>query len=146
MSTNQKQILDAIETALESVSGVNKVTQDFDAWNKADPQDYSTLYIHGKKPEVERLAYSHPTSDDMRAMMDVIIEGNIYERYESDTAATLDLLMKNVETAIIGSSTLDSLVVDITLSEDEFVSSVADRYGLFSATYVVEYYYNHLSP
>ena len=45
--------------------------------------------------------------------------------------------------AIIGSTTVNDLVIDITLNEDEFMSSVSERYGLFSATYVVEYYYNH---
>lgn len=145
MST-QKSILDAIETALTAISGVNKVTQSFDVWNQADPQDYSTLYIHGKKPEVERMAYQHPTSDDMVATMEVIIEGSTYSLYESEIASVLDTLMINVEKAIIGSTAISDLVIDITLDSDEFVSSVVDRYGLFSATYVVEYYYNHLSP
>jgi len=145
MST-QKSILDALETALENVSGVNKVTQDFDVWNMSDPQDYSTLFINGKKPEVERLAYLHPTSDDMLATMEIIIEGNIYSQVGSETAVILDTLMVNVEKAIINNSALNNLVVDIYLGSDEFVSSVNDSYGLFSATYVVEYYYNHLSP
>jgi len=145
MST-QKSILDAIETALEGITGVNKVTQQFEVWNQADPQDYSTLYIHAKKPEAERIAYLHPTSDDMMATMDVIVEGSTYSQYESQIASVLDTLMVNVEKAIIGSTTVNDLVIDITLNEDEFMSSVSERYGLFSATYVVEYYYNHNSP
>ena len=145
MST-QKDILDALQTALEEVEGVNKVTQDIDVWNKSDPQDYNTLFINPKKPEVERFAYLHETSDDMQATLEISIEGNTYSQYESEIASVLDGLMINVEKAIIDNNNLNNLVIDIVLDNDEFISSIDDRYGIFSAMYIVEYLYNHNSP
>ena len=145
MST-QKDILDALQTALEAVEGVNKVTQDIDVWNKSDPQDYNTLFINPKKPEVERFAYLHDTSDDMQATLEISIEGNTYSQYESEIATVLDTLMINVEKAIVSNNNLNNLVIDIVLDNDEFISSVDDRYGIFSAMYIVEYLYNHNSP
>jgi len=145
MST-QKDILDALQTALEAVAGVNKVTQDIDVWNKSDPQDYNTLFINPKKTEVERIAYLHDTSDDMQATLEISIEGNTYSQYESEIASVLDTLMINVEKAIVSNNNLNNLVIDIVLDNDEFISSVDDRYGIFSAMYIVEYLYNHNSP
>ena len=145
MST-QKDILDALQTALEAVEGVNKVTQDIDVWNKSDPQDYNTLFINPKKTEVERFSYLHDTSDDMQATLEISIEGNTYSQYESEIATVLDTLMINVEKAIIENNNLNNLVIDIVLDNDEFISSVDDRYGIFSAMYIVEFLYNHNSP
>ena len=144
--SRQRDIVNALITALQGVSGVNKVTQDFKAWSTADPQSLSTLYVNPKKPEVDRMAFLHPTSEDMMANMEIIIEGTVYSQYETDVFEKLDLLMKNVEIAIVTDSSLDGLTIDIYLESDEYVTDVQERFGIFTATYVVGYCYNHLSP
>ncbi len=143
MST-QKSIIDAMITALESVTGVNKVTKDVKVWNQADPMSYSTIYITMKKEEGDQVFFRHPTSEDMHAELEIIIEGQVMEKYETDVETAIDTLVKNVEIAINSDSDLDDLLIDIFCEDDEYIK--VDNYGLFSAIYRADYYYNHLSP
>lgn len=142
----QKNILDAMETALATVAGVNLVTQDLTAWSNVNTGDYSAIFINPRKPTVERLAYLHPTSFDMSARMEVIIEGTCTADYPEDIPAKLDTLMADVEKKLTGDSTVQSLVVDIQLESDEFISDEIGLFGIFSAVYSVDYFYNHLAP
>ena len=144
--SKQKQIVDAMITALSGISSVNKVTQDMTEYSQSDDQDYNVVFVNPKRPEVDRFAYLHPTSDDMMARMEVIVEGNVWDEYADDIDAQLDQLSADVETALTGDSALSGLTIEVVLSEDDYTTSVDDRYGIFSATYVVEYLYNHLSP
>lgn len=143
MST-QKDITDAMITALGGVTGVNLVTKDINAWNQSDPQSYSTLFISPKKAEGDQVFFRHPTSDDMYATLEITIEGDIRDQYKTTVEASIDTLMKNVEIAINSNAALNALVVDIFLESDEFIG--VDEYGLFTAVYIADYYYNHLSP
>jgi len=143
MST-QKSIYDAMITALTAVTGVNKVTQDARAWGQADPMSMNVLYLIPKKPENDQQFFRHPSSPDMSARLEIIIDGQVREVYDTATAATLDTLMKNVEIAINNNVALNALVNDIYLESDEFIRE--DNQGLFSAVYIAEYFYNHASP
>jgi len=144
--SKQRQIIDALITPLEAITGVNLVTEDLAVWNNGDPNSYNMLLISPSKPEVERFAFIHPTSEDMHGVLEITIEGTTYSQYASDTKTVLDALMVSVEKAIVGSATLNALVIDIMLQNDEYVFDISDNYGLFSAVYTVEYLYNHLAP
>lgn len=141
-----KDVIDHMVTALQGISGIGLVTTDLDAWNQKNPEDYPCLFVAPEKPEVERLAFLHPTSPDMLARMNVTIEGNVYSEYESDIAEKLETLMAESEKALVSNATLAGATTEVVLLSDESLWSVQDRYGLFSATYEVEYFYNHLAP
>jgi len=142
--SKQKSIIDAMITALESVEGVNKVTKDVKVWNQADPMAYSTIYISLKKVDGDQVFFKHATADDMHAELEITIQGDIREKLESSVEESIDTLLKNVEIAINSSSTIDGLLVDVYCQSDEYIK--VDNFGLFSATYCADYYYNHLSP
>lgn len=141
-----KDVIDHMVTALQGISGIGLVTTDLDAWNQKNPEDYPCLFVAPEKPEVERLAFLHPTSPDMLARMNVTIEGNVYSEYESDIAEKLETLMAESEKVLVSNATLAGATTEVVLLSDESLWSVQDRYGLFSATYEVEYFYNHLAP
>jgi hypothetical protein len=142
--SKQKDIIDAIITALESVTGVNKVTKDVAVWNQADPMSYSTLYISLKKEEGDQVYFRHPTADDMHAELEITIQGDVREKLESGVETAIDTLLKNVEIAINGSSAIDNLLIDIYCTSDEYIK--VDNFGLFSAVYFADFEYNHLAP
>ena len=143
MST-QKSIMDALITALTAVTGVNKVTKDVQVWNQADPMSYSTIYLSMKKNEGDQVFFRSETSPDMAAQLEITIQGDIREVYESSVESSIDTLLKNVEIAINGSATVNALVTDIYCESDEYIK--VDNYGLFSAVYIADYYYNHKTP
>ena len=82
----------------------------------------------------------------MLARMQVIVEGNVYSEYESDIAGKLETLMADSEKALVTNADLSSLTTEVVLLSDQSQWSVQERYGLFSATYEVEYFYNHKAP
>ena len=143
MST-QKSIIDALVSAVENISGVNKVTKDLQAWNQADPNSLSIVYVSMKKGEGDQVFFRHATSEDMYAVLEITIQGEIYEQYDTNVETNIDALMVSVEAAINSDSSFDALLVDIFLESDEYVK--VDNHGLFTAVYIADFYYNHLSP
>jgi len=143
MST-QKSIIDALVTAVGDISGVNKVTKDLQAWNQADPNSLSIIYVSMKKEEGEQANFRHATSPDIHAVLEITIQGEIYEQYDTNVETNIDALMASVEKVINSDSALDALLIDIYLESDEYIK--VDNHGLFTAVYIADYYYNHLSP
>jgi hypothetical protein len=47
-----KTVIDKMVAALQTISGVELVTTDLDAWNQKDPQSYPCLLVAPEKPEV----------------------------------------------------------------------------------------------
>ena len=144
--SKQRSIIDALITALGTITGVNLVTEELEVWNNGDPSNYNMILIAPNKPEVERFSFLHPTSEDMAGTMDITIEGNTYSQYKEDTKKVIDDLMVSVEKEIVTNTALNAYVVDIVLNQDEYVYDISDNFGLFSAVYTVEYLYNHLAP
>ena len=143
MST-QKSIIDTLVSAVSNISGINKVTKDLQAWNQADPNSLSIVYVSMKKGEGEQVFFRHATSPDMYAELEITIQGEIYELYDTNVETNIDTLMVNVENVINSDSPLDALLIDIYLESDEYVK--VDNHGLFTAVYIADFYYNHLSP
>ena len=143
MST-QKSIIDALVSAVSNISGINKVTKDLQAWNQADPNSLSIVYISLKKDEGEQVFFRHASSPDMHAELEITIQGEIYEQYDTNVETNIDALMVDVEKVINSDSTLDALLIDIYLESDEYIK--VDNHGLFTAVYIADFYYNHLSP
>lgn len=146
INTMFKQIIDAAVTALSGISGIGLVTQDADVWNGRKIKDYPSLYLDGKVTDTSRLAYPDATEDDMQAEMSLSIDGEIIEIYPANVEATLDALLKSVETTIYSDSALNALVADITRSTIEKATDTTEKYGLFRCEYKINYFYNHLSP
>jgi len=144
--SKRKTVVDAMETALRAITGIGIVTQDKKIWSGLNPDDHPALLLTPDKPEVERLAYAHATSFDMHAIMQVTIEGLVYDILEADSQVSLDNLLSDVEKAIVGNTALSDLTVEVVPTSDEILTEWQDHYGIFTAVYAVEYLYNHNTP
>ncbi len=144
--SKRKTVVDAMETALRAITGIGIVTQDKKIWSGLNPDDHPALLLTPDKPEIDRLAYLHTTSFDMHAIMQVTIEGLVYDILDSNSETSLDTLLSDVEKALVGDSALSALTVEVVPVSDEILTEWQDHYGIFTAVYAVEYLYNHNTP
>lgn len=144
--TKKKQIVDALMTALQGITGIGKVTQDEREYTAYSVGDYPALLVQSSKPTVDRLSYPHNTADDMEAEMEIQIEGVVHNITASDIEGDADALRQDVEQAIVGNAALNALVKDIYLESDDDIADLDQNYGIFSAVYTAVYHYNHNTP
>jgi len=144
--TIKKQIIDALITALEGITGIGKVTQDEREYTTYSVDDYPALLVQSSKPSVDRLSFPHPTADDMEAEIEIQIEGIIHNITTSDIAGDADALKQDVEQAIVGDASLGALVKDIYIISDDNIADLDQNYGIFLAVYTAVYHYNHNTP
>ncbi len=144
--SKRKQIVDAFVSAVDGTTGVGTVTQDEETWAQADLQDYALCFVNAQKPEVARAYFEHPTAADMEATMEINVSGQSLSQYGSTKRTDVDTLMKAIEQAIVGDSTLAGLCLDVTLQSDTIDIGSSENLGFFYLEYVVVYQYNHATP
>lgn len=144
--TKQKQIIDAIVTALEGITGVGKVTQDEREYSGESVDDYPRLLVQHSKPRVEPISYPSSTADDMEAELEITIQGVVHNINTSNIDGDMDELMQDVEQAMAGNASLAALVKEVWPESDENVADLDQNYGIFAMSIVAMYHYNHNTP
>lgn len=145
MSSVRKNILDAVKTALEGISGVGKVSFSLQQWETLKPQDFPACFPIDGDAVYSRSAYPHATSEDMETEMEVVVTGYVYDKNNDLVTKRTDHIAE-IEKALTGNSALDALIMDITPVSLTTDKGVIDNYGIFDFTFKVEFQYNHLIP
>lgn len=135
-------VMRQIENALETITGVNLVTQDPDVYNGGKPEDYPRIIFDAIDAEVERIAFKHETAHDMECRVDLQIEGTYFALNGSGSGR--DVLRKGVAEKM-ESLSFDGLI-DVIKTGGEQLFDQSQKYGMFIDTYELRYLYNHNSP
>ena len=144
--TKRKQIVDAFNTAIGAITGMGKVTQDMVTWAEANLEDFPLAFVDAQKPEVMRLAYPHPTADDMEAEMLVTLNYQTMSEFGTGKRGDVDALMQDIEQAVVGSAALAALIKDVWLIEDEIDVGSEETRGFGAMLFNIRYHYNHNTP
>lgn len=146
MASTRKQIVDAFVDALEDITGIGEVTQDYEVWVADKPREYPKILVDAQKPEVERAYFLDDSAEDMAARMEVRVLLRTWSRWKTRVAVDVDDVMQDIEQAIVADATLAGLVIDVRLESDEIDVGSSDHLGFSTMVFVVEYEYNHNTP
>jgi len=144
----KKTVLDTIQTALETISGVGKVVQYSEGLGEADPVDMPALYMRDAIVERDRIAFPASTLStyiDMEALLTLEVQGKLFE-ITNQTATPKDEYLGLVEKKLVSSTAVAGVVKDIYPVSDVDDEGVQDNFATFTQTFEVWYHYNHANP
>lgn len=143
--SKRKQVLDAIVTALEGISSVKTVTQNYkDTWDNA-PHKFPIVIVQDETTEIERFAFLSSSGYDMRAEIEVSCTCYVHDMNNS-LATKRTELASLVESTLVADTALAALVFNIEPVRIETDNGSIDNYSIFDVVFKVEYLYNHASP
>lgn len=148
MSARQ-DINDVIYTALDDSTSIRYVSRDFDAWWEWGPDQYPGVAMIPGDEEKSRLTYLQTTKADMQSIYPVTIQGYTEQ---IGTSSRIDEqrseLLEAIEKAVSNSAALDAITQDVVMvGADEDDGGLAENWhGIVTSTFMITYFYNHLSP
>ncbi len=146
--SKQKDIVDAIVSAIGGLSAVAKATQDEAAWAQAGQNlaDLPIVFVNAQKPINSRAYFPHATANDMEGEMEIEIHGQTLSQYGSSKRADVDTVRQAIETGLDTDTTLQGLILDIVLTSSIIDIGSSENRGFFLDKYILTYEYNHASP
>lgn len=145
----RQDIYDASATALEASTTINRVSQDMmdDPFASRESSFPLVRLTDGTETKV-RLAFPHPTADDMESELELNWIGYVrsLNKSSSELRDEQDAVQVAVELALTGSTAVADLVKDITANTVSSDRGNSEGIAWVSGTYDVLYHYNHLVP
>ena len=132
----------AIQTALNTITGVKDVTTEINVFNK--PASYPVLFVVGKIVSTEYILFPQRTKDDREAETEITIAGTLQPKITKSIEADTLSLMASVEEKLNGLTTTG--VVSINCTAKDYDTDVNGKMGYFESVFNIKYIYNHLSP
>jgi len=145
VASNRKTIIDAVVSACAGISGVKDASQEFKVWWNLLPHQYPRIIVMAEETDLERFAYLSSTDNDMQATMNITVTGYVFDEH-NDLATKRTDLIKDIETAVVGDSTLSGLVLSVTPGSIRRDNGGLDNYSICDVDFEIEYLYNHASP
>jgi hypothetical protein len=143
--TIRKQIIDAVVAALRSSTGINYVTTKKEAWWDWDISRLPAVCVTAD-PEEKRKRLAYPNSgDDMDAELELDILGYAFD-INNDLSVKRTDMIRNIESAIAKSTTLDDLTLDVIPQTVETDQGTLENYCISHSKFLAKYIYNHAAP
>ena len=133
-----------INTALNTVSGIKKVTTDIGRFSESNT--YPVLYYSVNRTGSNYISYPHATNEDLEGIIDLQIQGTVNPKIKANIKSDLYTLISNVEKAVNSSVTLQNNCVSCLVKTEENDMDINDAFGYFSMNIEIVYLYNHLNP
>jgi len=143
------EVYTAMQGAILASTGVSYVTIDVndDPWAWKGTK-FPGVKLYDGEDQITRLSYLQATEDDMESEIPFDFIG--YVRKLTSSTESIEIarnnLMVDIEKALVGDTTVASLVKDIYVQERGTDKGYNEGVGWSSGVVRVLYHYNHLSP
>ena len=136
----------AIVGALGNRGHIRYVTTDVENFMKQGSKQVPACYVDIQTVEQEPVAYNHPTNPDRNATIDATITGWTRAATNTKVKAAVDKLYEEIHAAMELDSTLHGYINNVELQSSVTEPRGDGTEGSVTATYRIDYDYNHNSP
>ena len=144
--TIRKQIVDAFVTVLSTgTTSIVTVTRNREPWWDWDVVKFPGVCVLEGAEKKYRDSFANSTAtNSMRAEMEINVLGYVQD-FRNDLATKRTDLVRSIENAVAGSTTLNDLTLDVVMQSVESDQGTVDNYAITHNRFMVKYLYNFAS-